>query len=100
MFPPKNHLASCHLEAFVREFEHLDRDIGLLRVEIGGVVFGGPSPDEVPARHLLALAVEQDDRAILALNVALDCSAMPVVELPIVGHAPLELDVAEFIHSR
>src|SRR5262245_31374632 len=82
------------LDALVGQLELLDCDLAPLRVEIGAVPLGGPGAHEVPPRHLVALLVEQHDRAVLALEVALDHVAVPVVEVTVVPHPPLERDVA------
>ena len=62
----------------------------------------GPGVEEIPAHLLLALAVEQHDRSVLARRrrIAVGPLLVPLVELDVVGHAPLEGDVGELDLAR
>src|SRR5262245_4213387 len=82
------------LQALVGQLKGLDGRIAFFGVKVGSVVLAGPSPYEVPTRHLFAFAVEQDDRAVLALQFALDRLAVPFIEAAVVGDTPLKRDVA------
>src|SRR5690606_22721532 len=59
-----------------------------------------PGVEEVPARDLLPAAIEEDYRAVAAAYLAAHDVAMPLVELDVVGHPPLEDDVAVLGHPR
>src|SRR5262245_3419408 len=90
------------LEAFVREFERLDRELAALGAEARSGPLRGPRFLEIPADLLLALAVEQDHRPALARRrrSAGGPLPMPVVEVAIVGESPLERDVRVLDHRR
>src|SRR6266550_1027011 len=84
------------LDSFVCQFQRLNGDVVAFSSQGGPSPFTWPGADEVPSGNLLAGSIKQDNGAVLPFKLTLHCLAMPVVELLVVGEAPLEHDVAVF----
>src|SRR5438105_15486599 len=83
------------LHAFVDDLHGLDRHVVALGVEIGRVILAGPRFRYLPARLVRARLVYDDDRDVLALDIAVDDLLVPVVDLLGIGDAPLQRYGAE-----
>ena len=83
------------LEALVGELEGLDRDLVAARVERGALDLHGPRVAEQPTHDGLPLLVEQRDRHVAALNLAVTHRLPPLEEVGAAGDAALQLDVGE-----
>src|SRR6266511_4604643 len=91
--------ASCPGYPLVDDLDALDRHLVAGRVEGWAGPLGRPAIDEVPAQLLRAGLVEQDDRAVFALDFAVGGLFAPLVELGVCGDAPLERDVRVGVHA-
>src|SRR5918994_7714487 len=86
---------SGQLEALVRDLERLDSDFAALRVQRRALPLARPAVDEVPTQDLGRLVVEQDDRAVSALEIAGDDALSPVPQLPVLRDPAAQDDVGE-----
>src|SRR4051812_24930572 len=80
-------------DALVRELERLDRQVAGLGFEVGSGPLRDPRVEEVPAHLLLARAVAQHDRTMLALEAAVGGVLVPLPQLPVIRDAALEHEV-------
>ena len=81
------------LEALVRELERLDRDLVAARVERRAFELHGPRVAEQPAQDGLPLLVEQRDRHVAALDLAVTHRLPPLEEVGAAGDPALQRDV-------
>src|SRR5687768_11993597 len=78
------------LQPFVADFDRLHGDLVVRRVEAGAAIFARPAVGEVEAHHLRSILVEKDDRAVGALDLALNAGEDPVPEDDVPGDAALQ----------
>ena len=77
----------------MRDLDRLDRDLVPLGVQGRTFPLGNPAVEEIPADDLGPVVVEQDDRAVPAIDVALDDGLSPVPQLGVLGDPAAEDDV-------
>jgi len=83
----------------VADLKRLDRDLIAFRVQHRPCPFARPTTAEVPAENLGAVVVEQDDRSVRPLDVAVQHTVHPVPERQIADQTALQDDVGELAKS-